>query len=243
MSACLLVFASSKASDYIPITLDRLKQFFPKVKSYLGIDSYETGITMKQYYDFDELVIYNMSDKWSKKLHDILSRIKEQYIFLLIDNNIFVDNFTDDTLESYINIMQTYNIDQLRMIPSGVIKPSISQKNEKNIYKICGTDYSISLQPAIWNKEALCDIVSKSINVDYRDFEVHANNLHMKYNNYFIYTEKDILLNEQNFSYGCPVFHALTYGKWVNDSALYVKFLNDIENEYTINLRIRGFRN
>ena len=241
MSICLLVFACSKASDYIPIMLDRLKQFFPSVKSYLGIDSYEIGNTMNQYYNFDEIFIYNINDKWSKKVYDILLKIKEDYIFFLIDNNIFVDHFTHDTLKSYIDIMQEYNIHQLRMIPSGVIKPNISQKNENNIYKIYGTNYSISLQPAIWNRYVLYDIVSRSINIDYRDFEVYANKLDMNYNNYFMYTEKDFIENEQNFSYGCPVFHALTYGKWVNESKLYIKLLDDIQNEYNIDLKKRGF--
>lgn len=241
MSVCLLVFASSKASDYMPVTLDRLKQFFPKVKSYLGIDSYEIGNTMQQYYTFDDIILYSMNDTWSKKMHDILLRIKESYIFFLIENNIFVEHFSHDDLKSYVNTMQEYNIDQLRMIAAGIIKPDISQKNVNNIYKICGTDYSISLQPAIWNKNSLQGLISKSIGIDYRDFEVHANKIHMKYNNYFIYTDKDFLLNEHNFSYGCPVFHALTYGKWVNESALYIRFLYDIQNEYKIDLRIRGF--
>jgi hypothetical protein len=239
MSISLLVFANSKASDYIPITLDRLKQFFPKIKSYLGIDSYDNSI--KQYYEFDDIIIYDINDTWSKKMYDILLKIKEEYIFLLIDNNIFVDHFTEDMLKSYIDIMQKYDIDQLRMIPSGIIKPTISQKNEDNIYKICDTDYSISLQPAIWKNKTFYDIITKSIHIDYRDFEVYANKLNIKSNNYFIYTEKDFIKNEVNFSYGCPFFHALTYGKWVNASNLYIKLLDDIQNEYHIDLNKRGF--
>ena len=112
MSVCLLVFANSRASDYLPITLDRLKQFFPKVKSYLGIDSHETGNTMNKYYNFDEIIIYSMNDTWSKKVHDILLRIKEDYIFFLIDNNIFVDIFTIDQLNYYINSMKDKQNDQ-----------------------------------------------------------------------------------------------------------------------------------
>ena len=134
MSVCLLVFASSRASDYLPITLDRLKQFFPKVKSYLGIDSRETGNTMNKYYNFDEIIIYSMNDTWSKKVHDILLRIKEDYIFFLIDNNIFVDIFTIDQLNYYINFMKDKQIDQLRMLPSEVSSGSIIRNNE-GIYR------------------------------------------------------------------------------------------------------------
>jgi hypothetical protein len=240
MSVCLLVFASSKASDYLPITLDRLKQFFPKVKSYLGIDSYETGNTMKQYYNFDDIITYNMNDKWSKKVHDLLLRIEEQYIFFLIDNNIFVDHFSEDNIKSYINLMQKYNIDQLRMLPSEVSSDIIIRNNE-GIYKNHNINYSFSQQPAIWNKVTLENIIKKYITIDYRDFELTASKYASQFNNYFIYAEKDFIENQHNFSYGCPVFHALTYGKWVNESKLFIKLLDDIKNEYKIDLNKRGF--
>lgn len=243
MSVSLLVFGNSKAIDYLPITLDRLKQFFPKIKSYLGIDSYESADVLKQYYHFDNTIIYNINDTWSKKMVDIVSNIEEDYIFLLIDNNIFVDHFKSDILNSYIDLMQKYTIDQLRMLPSAIINPDISQKNENNIYKICGTEYSISLQPAIWNKRALYDILMRSIHIDYRDIEVYVNKFHHDYTNYFIYTEKDFIFNEKNFSYGCPVFHALTGGKWCNVTDLYIKFLDDLSNEYKIDFNKRGFFN
>ena len=240
MSVCLLVFANSRASDYLPITLDRLKQFFPKVKSYLGIDSHETVNTMNKYYNFDEIIIYSMNDTWSKKVHDILLRIKEDYIFFLIDNNIFVDIFTIDQLNYYINSMKDKQIDQLRMLPSEVSSDSIIKNNE-GIYRNYNMKYSLSLQPAIWKKPTLDNILKKYISIDYRDFELTASNYTSQFNNYFIYTEKDFIKNEHNFSYGCPVFHALTYGKWVNESKLYIKFLEDIQNEYSINLNARGF--
>lgn len=239
MSVCLLVFASSRASDYLPITLDRLKQFFPKVRSYLGIDLYETGNTLNKYYNFDEIIIYDINDKWSKKVHDILLRIKEDYIFFLIDNNIFVDIFTIDQLNYYINLMKDKQIDQLRMLPSEVSSDIIIRNNE-GIYRNYNMNYSFSVQPAIWNKMILENILKKYISIDYRDIELAASKYTSQFNNYFIYTNKDIE-NQHNFSYGCPVFHALTYGKWVNESNLYIKLLDDIKNEYNFDLNKRGF--
>ena len=72
MSICLLLFANSIAEDYLYITLDRLKKFFPKIKSYMGIDSSITLNKVNKFYTFDEIIIYNQSDTWTKKMNYIL---------------------------------------------------------------------------------------------------------------------------------------------------------------------------
>jgi hypothetical protein len=239
MSICLLLFANSIAEDYLYITLDRLKKFFPKIKSYMGIDSSITLNKVNKFYTFDEIIIYNQSDTWTKKMNYILSFIKEDYVFLLIDNNIFVDIFSEEKLNLYINTIVKTNIDQLRMLPGGVTLPSISNKD--NIYKNNESSYVFSVQPAIWKKSTLIDIMEKFLNVDYREIELTATPYAIKFNNYFIYTEKDIEYNEKNFSFGCPVIHALTFGKWVNESEFYKKCLDNIFKEYSVKTNRKFF--
>jgi len=227
------------ASDYLPITLDRLKKYFPNIKRYLGINSEEVANTLQTHYHFDETIIYNGRDTYSKKMYDILIHVKEDYVFYLIDNNIFVDTFPKDSLDGYVQEMVKQNIHQLRMLPGGITKPT--QKTETNIYPIHHWDYIFSVQPAIWKKSVLQDIMSHYIHVDYREIEMAAREYTKRYNSAFTYTEKDIEQNEKNFSYGCPVIHALTYGKWINESAFYTKCINDIRSEYGIRLENRSF--
>jgi len=236
---CLVVFANSTASDYLPITLDRLKKYFPTIKSYLGINSQNTATALKDYYHFDETIIYNGTDPYAKKMYDILIHVKEDYIFYLIDNNIFVDTFVKESLDGYVLEMVKQDIHQLRMLPSGITKPT--QTKETNVYPIHHWDYIFSLQPTIWKKSVLQDIMIHYIHVDYREIELAVREYTKQYTSAFIYTEKDIEQNENNFSYGCPVIHALTYGKWINESAFYIKCVNDIQDEYGIRLEKRGF--
>lgn len=239
MSICLLVFANSMAADYLHITLDRLKKYFPNIKRYLGINSQELANTLEPYYHFDETIIYNGSDTYAKKMYDILIQIKEDYVFYLIDNNIFIDTFAKESLDGYVQEMVKENIHQLRMLPGGITKPTL--KTETNIYPIYHWDYIFSVQPTIWKKTVLQDIMTQYISIDYRNIELTVRDYTMRYTSAFIYTERDLEQNEKNFSYGCPVIHALTYGKWINESAFYAKCINDIQNEYGICLEKRGF--
>ena len=97
-----------------------------------------------------------------------------------------------------------------------------------------GESYTFSVQPSIWKKSVLSDITKKFINIDYREIELSATPYATKFNNYYIYTEKDFEKNEKNFSYGCPVIHALTYGKWVNETLFYDKCIKQIFKEYSL---------
>jgi hypothetical protein len=227
------------ASDYLPITLDRLKKYFPNIKRYLGINSQEVATTLQPYYDFDKTIIYNGTDPYAKKVHDILIHVNEDYVFYLIDNNIFVDTFAKESLEGYVQEMVKQDIHQLRMLPGGITKPT--QKTETNIYPIHHWNYIFSGQPTIWKKTVLQDIMSQYIGVDYREIELAVRDYTRRYTSAFIYTEKDIEQNEMNFSYGCPVIHALTYGKWINESEFYKQCLIGIQTEYGIRLENRGF--
>ena len=94
--------------------------------------------------------------------------------------------------------MKDKQIDQLRMLPSEVSSDSIIKNNE-GIYRNYNMKYSLSLQPAIWKKPTLDNILKKYISIDYRDFELTASNYTSQFNNYFIYTEKDFIKNEHNF--------------------------------------------
>lgn len=62
MSICLLVFANSIASDYLPITLNRLTKYFPNITRYLGINSQDVANILAPYYHFDKTIIYNGTD-------------------------------------------------------------------------------------------------------------------------------------------------------------------------------------
>ena len=63
----------------------------------------------------------------------ILLEITEDYVFFIIDNNIFVYNFDNKELQRYIKYMVDNDIDQLRMIPSCIYIPS--EENDIGIYK------------------------------------------------------------------------------------------------------------
>jgi hypothetical protein len=239
MSVCLLVFMNSMAKDYAPVTLDRLNKYFPKIKSYLGVDSKEFAEEMKPYYKFDETIVYDAIARWPQKMIRILLEITEEYVFFVIDNNIFVDNFDNKELQRYIKYMVDNDIDQLRMIPSCVSIPS--EENDIGIYENTSKSYVFSQQPAIWKKETLIEILDKFSHTDYRTIERESEKYCSQYKNYFVYSSKDFKERINNFSYACPIIHALSFRRWVNETPFYTYHLEIIALEYNIDLNKRGF--
>lgn len=238
MSISLLVFMNSSAKDYAPATLGRLDRYFPKIKSYLGINSQECAEEMEKYYRFDKTILYDVSITWCQKMVKLLSEISEDYIFFVIDNNIFVDNFSEEDLQRYLKYMVDNNIDQLRMLPSCISIPS--EENDTGIYENKSNNYLFSVMPAIWKKESLLHIMNRFFNVDYREIELQAEYYCSNFKNYFVYSSRDFEERINNFSYACPIIHALTFGKWVNEKQFYTKEIEKIALEYNIDLNKRG---
>lgn len=239
MSVCLLFFMNSIAKDYVPATLGRLNKYFPKIKSYLGINSQECAEEMKQYYEFDETIVYDVTLRWPEKIIKILSGISEDYVFFIIDNNIFVDYFHNKDLERYIKFMVDNDIDQLRMLPGCVSIPS--QENDIGIYENKSNIYTFSMQPAIWKKQTLLHIIEKFSDSDYMTIELKCATYCGQYKNYFVYSSRDFKEKINNFSYACPIIHPLTAGKWVNNTPFYTQEVQKIALEYNLDLNKRGF--
>jgi hypothetical protein len=238
MSISLLVFMNSSAKDYAPATLGRLDKYFPKIKSYLGINSQECAEEMEKYYIFDKTILYDVSMTWCQKMVKLLSEISEDYIFFVIDNNIFVDHFDQKDLQRYLKYMVDNNIDQLRMLPSCVSIPS--EENNTGIYENKSKNFTFSVIPAIWKKESLLNIMNSFFNVDYRLIELECSNYCSNFKNYFVYSSRDFEKRINNFSYACPIIHALTFGKWVNETPFYQVKIEEIALEYNIDLIKRG---
>jgi hypothetical protein len=239
MQITLLLFINSLAKDYAPAMLGRLNKYFPKIKSYLGINSQECAEEIATYYTFDKTILYDNSLRWPQKMANILSKIEEDYVFFIIDNNIFIDNFSIEELERYLKYIKENNIDQLRMIPSSVSIPP--EENDIGIYENKSTNYIFSVQPAIWKRKTLLHIMEKFSYVDYREIELECSNYCKQFKNYFVYSSRDFKERINNFSYACPIIHALTCGKWIINPDLYKKEIIILADEYTINLDKRGF--
>jgi hypothetical protein len=130
------------------------------------------------------------------------------------------------------------DIDQLRMLPSYFLSPS--EENDIGIYEYKSKNYSFSHIPAIWKKESLLNIMNRFFDIDYREIELQAEYYCFDFKNYFVYSSRDFNERINNFSYACPIIHALTYGKWVNETPFYTKEIEKIALEYNIDLNKRG---
>jgi hypothetical protein len=135
---------------------------------------------------------------WSTNLINALEHVKEQYIFLWIDD-LILTSFVDTKL--FENILNTFifengNYLRLNNVPK-------SNKNYNNYYGLIDSKalYRTSTVMSIWNKDVLKDLLVHGENA--WEFEIKGSMRSIKYDKFFVSYESIF-----NFS------NAVIKGKW-----------------------------
>jgi len=190
---------------------------------------------------FEYIYIYDDRTPYLTRLMNVINQISYSYIILNHDNNILIDKINTEYLNNLLTYMETNNIDQFRLFPSGV---SISITPEKFFEIKAG--YYFSVATGIWKKESLLKITSEFKDHSYRCAECEQIQNYVKNNfkNYCVFSEEDIqLLPHGHFLPKIfPVLHVTSCNRWSISSPIEKYYIEELSKEYNIDLNIRGFK-
>ena len=97
--------------------------------------------------------------EWSQKVIKALTQIDSEYVILLLEDFFTTSAVDNSNIEELVEYMESYHLNYCKLLNQSKIKG----------HKFCGkkylriidknADYGISLQPAIWRKEFLIELV------------------------------------------------------------------------------------
>lgn len=97
--------------------------------------------------------------EWSKKVQTALRDIEEKYIVLLLEDFFMTRSVNSNTFSELMKVIENNDIDYCKLLNQSKIK-GISFDNKPYLHVIEKKDvYGISLQPAIWNRFFLMELV------------------------------------------------------------------------------------
>ena len=238
-----LVYSHTDYDDVLNIYLHRHKKYFSEINVTICTNnkSYVTDKYSKLFDNIDCVIQYDDTHAFGEKLHSVINQIKTKYIIFQQEINVFIDKVNVEKIIECLKFIEENNVDQLRLIVSGVNNPIF---NDKLIHKL-ESGYIFSVYPGIWKTSTLLDITSKFNYKVYRDFECEEVHKYVsQYNNYYMSNSKDKYMNPWWFALWIPEYypicHVLTGGKWFNSTDLYKSLINDIFNEFNIDITKRG---
>lgn len=151
-----------------------------------------------------------------------LEQIHEKYVLFLLEDYFISKNIKNDDILELVQLMDDENLYYCRLSES-----LIHSKTKKVISVPTGTNYAVSLQPGIWNREYLINLLKKINKESPWDFEFYLNNNLEANGKYYVgvrYDTRD-LLGYKN---------GVLRGKWIPET---VKYYSQIG--YTIDLGSR----
>lgn len=111
------------------------------------------------------------SPRWGERMLYAIKQCNTDYIFFILEDYLFYYNYTSDQITEYINIMDYYRINRLQISPSSFQTYEKFDGIDRKYLKISKHSlYAISMQPSLWRKDYLNDILKNEYSP--WDFEV-----------------------------------------------------------------------
>jgi hypothetical protein len=154
------------------------------------------------------------------------------------EKNILTGPVNENIFKQVFNVIIEANIDQLRLMVSGIPYPIF---DNAIIHKIT-EGYFMSIVPAIWKVQSLLDILTKYNTLSYKEFELEpVQNETKKLNNYYISTSRDALFLKEgvSLSFIFPVIHVTHRGRWWYTNN-HKPFIDRFIKEFNIDINKRG---
>lgn len=115
---------------------------------------------------------YSNEDKYSKRLLTCLDQIDEEFVLIHHEDMIFFDDVDMDHFSYYLEVMRTSDVSYIKLLKGGLSqKPA--QSYMEGIYVLQDDEpYKYAVQPAIWRKSDLLNILKHFDNCSIYDLEV-----------------------------------------------------------------------
>lgn len=112
-------------------------------------------------YEGVKIINTDIEDQWSIRTKKALESIKEKYILLLVEDYFIADKVNSEQIEEILKFVIENDVLYYKFKMANFSKAIINKiKNNNNLYEIPeNLEYGISLQPAIWEKNYLLNLI------------------------------------------------------------------------------------
>jgi hypothetical protein len=179
----LLVYTNQTYLPIAKLSIEEFNRMTPdlKIKKYLVSNNFDNSI------NFDNLDITTFNSQipfstnsrhFSEVLKYSLERIDEKYILLWVEDTIIATEMKSQNLQSLINIMDDNSIHHMSLMSYGhnwkVLDIDYSKYGlpQNQILEMPHTYmYTFSVQPCIWNRESLLEILNYNNGISIHEFD------------------------------------------------------------------------
>jgi len=235
-----LLYTHQTYSDMWNCHLGRLKNFFPELKKvYIASNDFNNHT-----FDYPfacELIKYNDSLLYNKRLLEILKKINDEYIIFCHEDMILYDHVKVNFIIENLNVLKKnpkYSF--VRFQKSGINTISNENYMSPGLFEVTNNDYVLSITPSIWNVKDLKNICEKTQPLNIWDFEIYGTNFCISNDILGLYSYHKTKQTGGHFeSFEFPnICTAVFKGKWNFE---YKDEINKMAKEYNINTNIRGW--
>jgi hypothetical protein len=117
--------------------------------------------TLTPQYPNIEVIPNSEEAEWSMKVINACQKIETKYICLLLEDFFISSSVDNELISQRLNMMKQGNIQYLKLLDQRVNNKEIYENNEEIGIIETGLQYGISLQPAIWEKTFLLNLIGK----------------------------------------------------------------------------------
>ena len=236
-----LIYTHDEYSDILDIHLKRLQQHWPSAPLSLcsnrvaGIREKYPGHTFQGLYEYDD------SKPYGERIRSVLAQMKESYVLVNHEHNIFVAPVSDAVIVNIVDSMQKQNLDQVRMIVSGIGAP-VFPLESPTLTENRGP-YFMSCMTTLWKRTTYLDIATRFADHSFRCFECEPIQAYVsRFRNFYLSSSLDQqFTGEGHFlSYYFPTAHVTGTGKWRTNTPMNRRFIEEIQDQYGIDLSKRG---
>jgi hypothetical protein len=210
-----VVYTHYDYDDILSLYLYHHNKYIPQIN--ITLCSNRSDYIIEKYkdiYPIEKIIEYNDSEPFSNRIVHALNQITTKYILFNQDINIIYGEVSSDFLESTVNYMTSNNVDQMRLVISGITNPIF----EENVqYHSITNGYFMSVMSGIWKRESFYSIMHHFKNYTYRDIECGPVQEYVKYlNNMYVSSIKDRKIKTQGhyMPFNYPIYHITSNGKW-----------------------------
>tara|TARA_A100001388_G_C28768410_1_gene502274 strand:- start:32 stop:835 length:804 start_codon:yes stop_codon:yes gene_type:complete len=171
--------------------------FKKNFKIFYGLNFYNEN---NKFLFHNKNILYSKTFNWSFSLKSWLNQISSEYILLILDDQV-IKTFSTSKVKKIINDIDKSGIIYAPISYGTHLTRKIINKEIILKTKVPTSKYSINLQPSIWRKSFLINLLNESINP--WEFEIKSSQRYNKENfNAFFYITKDISFFEQYIERG-----------------------------------------
>lgn len=236
----VLLYTHKEYEDVLTMYLENYKKYFFHVPLSVCVnDKAWLETTYADRFQFQAIYQYDDTLPFAGRMCSVLHHITTPYVFFNQEINVIVDHPAKNLVDSIVEFMDTYQVDQVRLSDSGLQNII---RNEEMFHPMQGYFY-MSVISAVWRTTKLVELYTRYSTHTYRTIESEEVQRYVSsnYKNFYISSPYDIEHPPLHaVSWHFPSIHVTHFGKWCVHSKMNLYYVHKLLDTYNIDIHKRG---